>query len=93
MGGFKVLEIKDETHDYKLTLAHWAQRLEDNRDEIARRWGEKVFRAFRLYLWGGSHAMRARDLQAYHIVAERSDSPGLRPGLFKRFRYFIRSLT
>ena len=93
MHGFKVLEVLDETHEYDLTMSHWAQRFEASRELITRRWGEKVFRAFRMYLWGGSHAMRARGLQAYHVVAERTDDPGIRPGLFKRIRYFIRSLT
>ncbi len=93
MHGFKIPEIVDETHAYDLTLAHWAQRLEDNRDKVVNRWGEKVYRAFHLYLWGGSHAMRSRDLQAYHVVAERTSSPGIRPGLIRRLRYFIRSLT
>ncbi|MFC1516334.1 class I SAM-dependent methyltransferase [Thermodesulfobacteriota bacterium] len=93
MHGFKVLEVVDETYEYELTLRHWAQRLEANQGIITRRWGEKVFRSFHLYLWGGFHAMRRRDLQAYHIVAERTEDPGIRPGLFKRTRYFIRSLT
>ncbi len=93
MHGFKLLEVVDETHEYYLTLRHWAQRFDANREIIIKRWGEKVFRSFRLYLWGGSHDMRTRDLQAYHLVAERTLDPGIRPGLFKRFRYFIRSLA
>ena len=93
MHGFKVLEVVDETHEYHLTMTHWAQRFDANRDLITERWGEKVFRAFRLYLWGGSHAMGSRGLQAYHLVAERTEDPGIRPGLLKRLRYFVRSLT
>ena len=93
MHGFKVLETTDETHDYDLTLYHWAKRFEASREIIVARWGEQVFRSFRLYLWGGSHAMRHRTLQAYHLVAERTAEPGIRPGLGKRLRYFIRSLT
>lgn len=93
MHGFKVLEVVDETHEYDLTMSHWAQRFDANRENITRGWGEKVFRFFRMYLWGGSHAMRTRGLQAYHVVAERTDDPGIRPGLFKRIRYFYRSLT
>jgi len=88
-----VLEVVDETHEYDLTMRHWAQRFDANRDNITRGWGEKVFRFFRMYLWGGSHAMRTRGLQAYHVVAERTQDPGIRPGLFKRIRYFYRSLT
>jgi len=93
MHGFKVLEVVDETHEYDLTLGHWAQRFDANREVIIKLWGQKVFRAFRTYLWGGSHDMRSRGLQAYHVVAERTEDSGIRPGLFKRIRYFIRSLT
>ena len=93
MHGFIVREVVDETHEYDLTLHHWAARLEANRAQIVERWGERVFRSFRIYLWGGSHAMRIRSLQAYHVVAERTEDPGIRPGFIKRLRYFIRSLT
>jgi len=91
--GFRVHEVVDETREYELTLYHWASRFEGNRKYIIKQWGEQVFRSFRLYLWGGSHAMRTRKLQAYHVVAERTTDSGIRPGLFKRLRYFIRSLT
>jgi cyclopropane-fatty-acyl-phospholipid synthase len=74
-------------------MGHWAQRFDANREVIIKLWSQKVFRAFRTYLWGGFHAMRSRGLQAYHVVAERTEDPGIRPGLFKRIRYFIRSST
>ena len=91
--GFKVNEVVDETHEYDLTLHHWAMRFEANRDYFVKRWGERVFRSFRMFLWGGSYAMQTRSLQAYHILAERTEDPGIRPGLFRRLRYFLRSLT
>ena len=93
MHGFKVEEVVDETHEYALTLGHWAARFEANRQTIVERWGEAVFRAFRLYLWGGSHAMHNHQLQAYHVVAQRTENPGIQPGFFKRLLYFIRSLN
>ena len=34
----------------------WAERLESARDEIVGRWGETLYRRFRLYLWGSAHA-------------------------------------
>jgi cyclopropane-fatty-acyl-phospholipid synthase len=93
MYGFKVLEVVDESHEYHLTLSHWAQRFDANQELVTERWGEKAFRAFRIYLWGGAHAMGSRGLQAYHVVAERTADPGIRPGLVKRVRYFLRSLS
>ena len=43
------------------------------------RWGPRLYRAFRLYLWGGSRAFRQDFLQAYSVVAQRRDDPGPRP--------------
>jgi cyclopropane-fatty-acyl-phospholipid synthase len=90
--GFEVEEVKRETRDYELTMRHWAERFDGARDFIVGRWGEKVYRAFRIYLWGGAHAMHTDLLQAYHLVARRRDEPGLRPGLGRRMRNFVRGL-
>jgi cyclopropane-fatty-acyl-phospholipid synthase len=88
--GFAVEEVKCETRDYELTMRHWAQRLDAARDFIVQGWGERVYRAFRLYLWGGSHALHADTLQAYHLVARRGEERGLRPGLLRRTRQFLK---
>jgi len=90
--GFKVLEVRQETHDYELTLRHWAERLDAHRDEIVARWGEPLYRAFRLYLWGGCHSLKTDRVQAYHVVAERHADPGPRPGNLKRMGHFLLSL-
>jgi cyclopropane-fatty-acyl-phospholipid synthase len=90
--GFEVEEVKRETRDYELTLRHWAERFDAACDFIVERWGEKVYRAFRIYLWGGCHAMHTDRLQAYHLVARRHPEPGPRPGLARRVRHFVRGL-
>lgn len=90
--GFEILELKRETRDYELTIRHWAERLEANREEIVDRWGDPLYRAFRLYLWGGSHAFKTNRLQAYHLVAERRAEPGPRPGRARRLGHFVLSL-
>jgi hypothetical protein len=33
---------------------------------------------------GGSHAFKANTLQAYHLVAEKTVSPGPRPSTYRR---------
>lgn len=90
--GFEVVGVRRETHDYELTIRHWAERLDANHEAIASRWGEELYRAFRLYLWGGSHAFKVNRLQAYHLVAERRPDPGPRPGLPRRMGSFALSL-
>lgn len=90
--GFEVEEVRRETRDYELTMRHWAERFDAARDFIVSRWGEAVYRAFRIYLWGGCHAFHVDRLQAYHLVARRRDEPGPRPGLGRRVRDFVRGL-
>ncbi|HEX4965447.1 MAG TPA: class I SAM-dependent methyltransferase [Thermoanaerobaculia bacterium] len=90
--GFEVEEVKCETRDYELTMRHWAERLDAARDFIVKGWGEKVYRAFRLYLWGGTHALHANTMQAYHLVARRGEQKGPRPGFFRRAGMFLREL-
>jgi cyclopropane-fatty-acyl-phospholipid synthase len=82
--GFDVLEVKNETRDYTLTIEHWARRFDAARDAIVSRWGERLWRTWRLYLWAGAHAFHTDGLQAYHVVARRSDNRGPRPGWFTR---------
>jgi cyclopropane-fatty-acyl-phospholipid synthase len=90
--GFEIVEVKRETHDYELTIRHWADRFEANHDFVAERWGEDVYRAFRMFLRGGQHAFATNRLQAYHLVAERREDPGPRPGALMRSADFIGSL-
>jgi len=78
--GFEIVDVRRETHDYEVTIGHWAERLDANHEAIASRWGEELYRAFRVFLWGGCHAFRTNRLQAYHVVAERRQDPGPRPG-------------
>jgi cyclopropane-fatty-acyl-phospholipid synthase len=89
--GFDVLETKNESHDYWITMRHWAERLDAHREEIVARWGAKLYRVFRLYLWTGAFAFRVGDLRAYHLVARRRDDRGPRPGVRARIADFIRS--
>jgi cyclopropane-fatty-acyl-phospholipid synthase len=90
--GFEIVELRRETRDYELTISEWARRLDAAHEAIAGRWGEKVYRAFRVFLWGGAHAFATNRLQAYHLVAERREDPGPRPGTARRFAHFAGSL-
>jgi cyclopropane-fatty-acyl-phospholipid synthase len=91
--GFQIVEVKEESHDYELTMLHWATRLEQNRGSIVGRWNEELYRAFRLFLWGGCHAFRTDQLQAYHVVARRGPDAGPRPGRGRRFLSFLKQIA
>lgn len=90
--GFKICRVKNGTTDYERTMRLWALRLEQNHDDIAARWGETVYRSFRVFLWGGVAGFRQERLQAYSLVAERSQDPGPRPGRLRRAGHFAASL-
>ena len=90
LNGMRLLNVTEESHSYHLTMRHWAERFDECREAVIRQYGEPLYRAFRLYLWGGAHAFRADILQAYHLVAQKGDSPGPRPGFGRRFKDFAR---
>lgn len=66
-----VSAVVDDRHNYYLTCKAWAENLEAARNEITRRWGEALYRRFRLYLWGSAYAFLNRGLAAYRVVLER----------------------
>jgi cyclopropane-fatty-acyl-phospholipid synthase len=90
--GLDVVETKNESHDYDLTMRYWAERFEANRDAVVATWGEEIFRIWRLYLWTGSYGFHDGSLQAYHVVAQRRADRGPRPGVAARAAQFLRSL-
>ncbi|OIR05554.1 cyclopropane-fatty-acyl-phospholipid synthase [mine drainage metagenome] len=70
----EVRSINNDRHSYYLTCREWAKNLDAERDEIVKRWGEKVYRIFRLYLWGSSYSFFNRGMDAFRLVLER---PGI----------------
>ena len=67
----EVLEVHNDRYSYYLTCKAWAENLEAARNEIIRRWGEKLYRRFRLYLWGSAYAFLSRGMDAYRVVLQR----------------------
>jgi len=41
-----------------------------HRDAIVSRWGERLYRRFRLYLWGCVHSFSIDDVTAYRLLLE-----------------------
>lgn len=69
----EVLAIHNDRHSYYLTCKAWAENLEAARDEIISRWGEELYRRFRLYLWGSAYAFLSRGMDAYRVILQRPE--------------------
>jgi cyclopropane-fatty-acyl-phospholipid synthase len=70
----EVQRVYNDRHSYYLTCREWAKNLELAHQEISKRWGEKLYRIFRLYLWGSSYAFYSRSMDAYRVVMERPEN-------------------
>lgn len=68
---FEVLSVHNDRYSYFLTCKAWAENLDAARDEIVSRWGDRLYRSFRLYLWGSAHAFLSHGLEAFRVVLER----------------------
>jgi cyclopropane-fatty-acyl-phospholipid synthase len=66
-----VLAVYNDRHSYFLTCKAWAGNLEAARDKIIHRWGEALYRRFRLYLWGSVFAYINLGMEAYRVLLER----------------------
>ena len=62
---FELVSLADDRHNYYLTCTRWAERLDAARAEICARWGEPLYRRFRLFLWGSAAAFDTGLVQAY----------------------------
>jgi cyclopropane-fatty-acyl-phospholipid synthase len=67
---FLLRSVDDDRHNYHLTCKAWAQRFDAAREEVIRRWGEPLYRRFRLYLWGSAAGFATGDVQAYRWVLQ-----------------------
>ena len=71
---FEVNSIFNDRHSYYLTCREWAKNLESSREKIVKRWGERLYRIFRLYLWGSSYAFYSHSMDAFRVVLERPEN-------------------
>ncbi len=71
---FELIYLRNDRESYRLTTKHWAENLDRNHDEIAERWGERLYRRFHLYLWSCVNAFEIDDITAYRLALELPDS-------------------
>jgi cyclopropane-fatty-acyl-phospholipid synthase len=67
---FEVLQLENDRHNYFLTCVKWAEKLEAARDTIVARWGQHLYRRFRLYLWSAANSFQTGTLSAVHMVMQ-----------------------
>jgi cyclopropane-fatty-acyl-phospholipid synthase len=76
---FEVLYLKNDRHNYLLTTQHWAENLDQAHGEVVSRWGEYIYRRFRIYLWGCVHYFNAGTITAYRLLLQLPAQPSSRP--------------
>lgn len=69
----RVLAVWNDRHNYYLTTRAWAQNLDRHREEVEKRWGQRIYRTFQLYLWGSADGFQRGMIDAYRLVLQ---SPG-----------------
>ncbi len=67
---FRVISVQDDRHNYALTCRRWAEKLDSKRTEIVDRFGEPLYRRFRLFLWGSAAGFDTGLVQAYRWVLQ-----------------------
>jgi cyclopropane-fatty-acyl-phospholipid synthase len=70
---FEIVAIHNDRHSYFLTVRDWARKLEAARQDISRRFGERTYRLFRLYLWATAHCLREGELESYRLVLQQAE--------------------
>lgn len=65
---FQLISVDDDRHNYYLTCREWARRLDAAREDIVSKWGEHLYRRFRLFLWGSAAGFDTGLVQAYRWV-------------------------
>jgi cyclopropane-fatty-acyl-phospholipid synthase len=69
--GFITEHVEEFGQDYAETLQHWAQRLDERREEAVRLAGEERVRVWRLYLRGARRAFETGFDSIYQVQAVR----------------------
>jgi cyclopropane-fatty-acyl-phospholipid synthase len=69
--GFVTTHLESFAGDYAETLRHWAQRLDERRDEAARLVGEERLRVWRLYLRAARNGFETGFTSIYQVLARK----------------------
>ncbi|MCO6414509.1 MAG: class I SAM-dependent methyltransferase [Thiogranum sp.] len=67
--GFELLDVESLRRHYALTLRHWVQRLETQRDAAILASSETTYRLWRLYMAGSAHYFQQGSINIYQVLA------------------------
>jgi len=69
---FEILAIYNDRRNYYLTAKHWFENLENNREHVRTRYGERMYRLYRLYLGAARHMLEnpTHVTTAYRVFLE-----------------------
>ncbi len=74
-GGLVTDHVEGLHGNYQVTLAHWAQRLDENLDEAIRLAGPERVRVWRLYLRAARRGFESGFISVYQVRAHRPGAP------------------
>jgi cyclopropane-fatty-acyl-phospholipid synthase len=70
--GLVTVHVEGFADDYAATLRHWAERLDEHRDEAARLVGEERLRVWRLYLRAARNGFETGFTSIYQVLARKA---------------------
>jgi cyclopropane-fatty-acyl-phospholipid synthase len=85
--GFSVLDVENLRLHYALTLRYWRVNYENAVDQVAKMYGERFVRIWRVYLSGSEAAFESGQLQLFQVVFSRqhtNDVPWTRGYLYEK---------
>ncbi len=68
---FEVISVHNDRKNYMLTCKAWAEKIDKRSKETVKRFGEHLYRMFRIYLWGSVYGFQSKGLSAYRVVLEK----------------------
>jgi len=72
--GFSVLDVENLRLHYALTLKYWHENYEKSIAEVAKMYGERFVRIWRVYLCGSQAAFESGQLQLFQVLFARQRS-------------------
>jgi cyclopropane-fatty-acyl-phospholipid synthase len=87
--GWEIRDVENLREHYALTLRHWVQRLETQRDQALEHVNEATYRVWRLYMAGCAHNFAIGKLAIYQTLQAKlsphgtSRAPAVRAGWYK----------
>lgn len=88
--GFEILDVEGLRPHYALTLRHWVQRLEANREAALREVDEPTYRVWRLYMAACALEFESGGTGVYQILASRHNRGAWPVPLSRRDLYIER---